>query len=198
MNTTRVRILVIGLLALLVVAVVITVTSSGGSEAPASGGSGVDRAYTADMIPHHRSAVEMAEIAKDRSERPEIQRLADDIIRSQSTEIGQMRGIETRLADAGAKKGSLGAAHSMKGMGNEASLKTAEPFDRAFIDMMLPHHQSAIEMSRVELAEGSDDETKELATAIIAAQAKEIEQMNSYRKAWFGSASPSGGVPPEK
>jgi len=197
MSTTRTRNLALAVTAILTV-VVIAVIAGRGGETPATSAASTDRAFTADMIPHHKSAVVMAKIAKDRSKRPEIQKLADDIIGAQDAEIAQMRGIDKRLAADGAKQGSLGAAHAMKGMGGEASLKTADPFDRAFIDMMIPHHQSAIEMSRVELAKGGDAETKKLATSITAAQTREIEKMNAYRRAWFGSASPAGGVPAEK
>lgn len=182
MNSTRTRTIVLAAFAALVVGVVLIVASSGGDEAPAAGSS-VDRAFTAEMIPHHRSALEMAEIAKDRSERPEILRLADAIITSQSAEIGQMRGIDKRLAEAGTKPGSLGGGGMAMAMGDVSSLKRADPFDRAFVDKMIPHHQSAIDMARVVLDKGADPETKELATAIIDAQAKEIAQMQTYRKA---------------
>lgn len=43
------------------------------------------------MIPHHEGAVAMAEIARERSTRPEILAMAEDIIASQSEEIAQMR-----------------------------------------------------------------------------------------------------------
>lgn len=193
MNRTRIRILV-GALVVAVAAVIVISLASGEDSAQAD--AGTDRAFTADMVPHHVSAVDMAEIAKDRSQRNEIQGLADDIIRTQKGEIGQMRSIDGRLAKAGAPKGDLGASDDMMGMSmNTGSLRTAEPFDRAFIDMMIPHHQGAIEMARIELDKGVDAETRKLAEAIIAAQAKEIEQMNGWREDWFGAASPAGGVP---
>jgi uncharacterized protein (DUF305 family) len=77
------------------------------------------------------------------------------------------------------------------------SLRHADPFDRMFIDMMIPHHQGAIRMARIELAEGANEESKSLAREIIAAQAAEIEQMNEWRARWYGAPSPAGGVPPE-
>jgi len=192
MNSTRMRIAV-GILSAALLAVLVISLTSDDDTAKADG---VDRAFTADMVPHHVSAVEMAEIAKQRSKRPEIQGLADDIIRTQKEEIGQMRGIDTRLADDGEPKGKLGVSGAMMGMSMDTgSLKTAEPFDRAFIDMMLPHHQGAIRMARVELDRGADGDAKKLAEAIIAAQSREIEKMNGWRKDWFGAASPAGGVP---
>ncbi|MEJ7894910.1 MAG: DUF305 domain-containing protein [Solirubrobacteraceae bacterium] len=198
MSTSRTRLIVTALSALLALVGVVVLAGCGGDgDGDTASSPGTDRAFTSDMIPHHKSAVIMANTAKERSKRPEIQKLADEIIRAQDSEIAQMQAIDKRLADAGKKRGKLGGG-AMMGMGNEASLETAEPFDRAFIDMMIPHHQSAVEMSRIEIAKGTDDETKKLATAIITAQEIEIKQMNAYRKAWFGSVSPSGGVPAEK
>lgn len=193
MSTTRIRILIGALFVALAAALIFTVSS--GSE-PAQADAGIDRAFTADMVPHHKSAVEMAEVAKLRSTSPEIQGLADAIVRTQNDEIGVMRSIDGRLADDGAPKGDLGASEEMMGMSMSAdALKTAKPFDRAFIDMMIPHHQGAIQMARIELDKGADGETKKLAEAIIAAQSEEIEQMNRWRKDWFGAVSPAGGVP---
>jgi len=198
MSNKRTRMIAIGVTTILTV-VVIAIIAGRGGETPATNAVGTDRAFTADMIPHHKSAVAMAQIARERSKRPEIQRLAGDIIRTQDAEIAQMQAIDKRLAADGAKKGSLGVGQAMMGMsGDVSSLKTADPFDRAFIDMMIPHHQGAIEMSRVELAKGGDPQAKKLATAITAAQTREIKLMNAYRKAWFGSVSPAGGVPAHK
>lgn len=166
--------------------------------APSTAGNGIDRAFVADMIPHHESAVEMANIAEDRGQSTFVTELAGDIISSQTSEIAKMRVIASRLDDAGVKEKSLGVPEHQMGMDMDVSeLKTAKPFDRAFIDMMIPHHQGAIRMARVELAEGSNAQAKQLATQIIAAQAKEIAAMNKHRTAEFGGPSPAGGVPAE-
>ena len=68
-------------------------------------------------------------------------------------------------------------------------------FDKKFIDMMIEHHQGAIRMARAERAKGKDAHLRKIARTIIKAQAREIREMNSWRKKWYGSASPSGGVP---
>jgi uncharacterized protein (DUF305 family) len=161
-------------------------------------GNGIDRAFVAEMIPHHRSAVEMAEIAAQRSERGEIAELAEDVISTQNAEIDQLQGFERRFADAGIEQGELGmAAHEMGAGVDAAMLRDAEPFDREFIDAMIPHHQGAIRMARVELAQGENPDVKRLAEAIIAAQSSEIDQMNQWRVEWYGRLSPAGGVPEE-
>jgi len=91
---------------------------------------------------------------------------------------------------------ALGLSVGEMGMSmNMSSLRSARPFDRAFVDMMIPHHQGAIRMARAELAKGVNPQLRGIATAIVAAQAKEIGQMNSWRTGWYGQPSPAGGIP---
>jgi len=153
------------------------------------------------MKPHHESAIEMAEIAQQRFQHPEIEELAGNIIASQSDEIETLDSIHERLYGepiGEMSHGSMGMSEEEMGMETDAgALETAEPFDRAFIDMMVPHHQSAILMARIELAEGEDEEAQSLATAISDAQSREIEAMNEWRTKWYGGPSPAGGVPEE-
>jgi len=51
--------------------------------------------------------------------------------------------------------------------------------DADFLLMMIPHHQSAIDMARVEIEEGTDEETRALAQEIIDAQEAEIAEMQA-------------------
>ncbi len=180
------------LVAALAVVGALALNACGGSDA----GNGTDRAFVGDMVPHHSSAVDMAKVAQRRGQRPEIKMLANEIIASQSQEIGEMNKAKAALEKDDVKAEKLAVPTDMAGMDMDTgSLETAKPFDRAFIDMMLPHHQGAIVMSRIELDRGADGEAKKLAEEIIAAQSREIEQMNGWRKDWFGAASPAGGVP---
>lgn len=50
-----------------------------------------DKTFVEQMIPHHQMAVMMASMLKNGTQRPEMKKLADDIIAAQSTEIDQMR-----------------------------------------------------------------------------------------------------------
>ena len=171
-------------------------TADSGSASQTAPGNGTDRAFVADMIPHHESAVDMAKIAQQRGKSEFVKNLADDIARTQNAEITTMRAIASRLDDAGVKAKDLGVPEHQMGMDNDlAVLRKADPFDREFIDMMIPHHQGAIRMARVELAKGSSTQAKKLAEQIIAAQSREIDAMNMHRTAEFGAGSPAGGVP---
>lgn len=155
--------------------------SGDGDGGGASGGLALDRAFAAEMIPHHKSAVEMATIAQERGESAFVRRLAENILTSQSAEIKTLEAAEARLAEAGTEMGSLGLPDHAMGMdGDVESLRTAEPFDKAFLEMMIPHHESAVEMAKIEIAKGSDPDLKALAEEILAAQSEEITQMREH------------------
>jgi uncharacterized protein (DUF305 family) len=160
---------------------------------------GVDRAFATAMVPHHRSAVEMATIAQRESKRDEIKELAASIISTQTDEIEQLEAVDQLLQEARVQEGELGVAEHEMGMDDDASmLEDARPFDREFIDMMIAHHQGAIRMARAQLDKGENAELTELAQTIVDGQSNEIDQMNTWRVEWFGGVSPSGGVPADK
>jgi uncharacterized protein (DUF305 family) len=146
-----------------------------------AGGNPVDRAFVADMIAHHEDAVQMAQIAQRRGSSKFVKNLANDIVKTQNTEISTMRAADRRLKNAGVKAGSLGGPDHVMGMDdNPMSLKTAKPFDGAFIRMMTPHHEGAIAMAKAEIAKGKDPELKNLAHDIITAQQREIGEMRKH------------------
>lgn len=91
-------------------------------------------------------------------------------------------------ATTGAPMGGSGAIAS----GDPMASPGADSFDQAFIDMMVPHHQSAIEMAKVAQDRAERAEIKTLAGDIISAQTVEIDQLRSWRKLWFGSDQTPG------
>ncbi len=71
----------------------------------------------------------------------------------------------------------------------EGTSSSAVPFDRAFIDGMVPHHESAVKMAKAAQANGlSQPELNQIANNIIATQQLEIDDMLSWRERWFGSS----------
>ena len=166
----------------LVLAAALVLAACGGSDAGGGGDAArsTDRAFAAAMVPHHESAVEMAEIALRRAQSPRVKQLAQDIVRSQREEIATLRAQDADLAAQGVQPGSLGLSEHDAGMhGSHGSLETAEPFDAAFVEQMLPHHEGAVQMARIELERGADPELKQLAQEIIEEQEREIELMRS-------------------
>jgi uncharacterized protein (DUF305 family) len=98
---------------------------------------------------------------------------------AQSVRAEDMKGM-TMMKPATTSADKAFAA-SMKAMMNNMNLKPTGKPDRDFVLMMIPHHQGAIDMAKVELQYGTDPELRQLATDIVAAQEKEIAQM----KAWL-------------
>ena len=175
----------------------------GSTTAHAAQQSEFDQQFIDMVVPHHEGAVEMALIAQARAEHQEIKDMADDIIRSQSAEVGQMRAW--RLAWYGSDQtppmSQMPLLHNMRGMGvitmtmamaQEVEMLGAapEPFDRAFIDAMIPHHESAIDAARPALQPATRPAIRTLATTIIADQQREIDQMTSWRQSWYGTSTP--------
>jgi uncharacterized protein (DUF305 family) len=166
-----------------------------------------DQLFIDMMVPHHEGALGMARIAQQRAERPEIRQMADDILRSQDAEISRMRQWRRQWfgSDAtppmnlmpvlgGSMIGMNHAGQTMDMAADVDRLRLASgPFDLAFIDAMIPHHQSAIEASRVALQQATRPEIKTLALDIIEAQQREIGQMQAWRLAW--GATVPGAVP---
>lgn len=145
-----------------------------------------DKAFIDSMVPHHQGAVEMAEVALKRAEHPQIKRVAEDIVSSQRAEIRMFGEIRER------EYGSAESATEMNeedmqamGMSDPRELAKARPFDKAFIDEMIPHHQSAIVMAEVARKETKDPEIREIAEDIVSAQQREIEQMEQWRQQWY-------------
>ncbi|MER7249901.1 DUF305 domain-containing protein [Kribbella sp. NPDC000426] len=56
--------------------------------------------------------------------------------------------------------------------------------DVTFATAMIPHHQQAVQMADQALKKATNAQVKQLATAIKAAQAPEIEEMSAWLKGW--------------
>jgi uncharacterized protein (DUF305 family) len=151
-----------------------------------------DQRFIDMMVPHHQGAEAMARLALTRATHPQIKRLARSIIVAQTKEIAQMRAWRRAWYGSGTKPdmahmpGLPGLTMHMDMMGAIDRLKTATPFDKAFINAMIPHHQMAIAAARLELARGTHAQLKALALSIIEDQAREIGLMEAYRDLWYG------------
>ncbi len=141
-----------------------------------------DVTFATDMIPHHRQAVEMAEIAATRAGSPEVLQLAEEIAGAQEPEIETMTGWleqwgeplpdEMGGMDMGGMPGMM-SQEQMQGL-EEAS---GPAFDEMFLEMMIEHHTGAIQMAQTEQSEGLSSEAIELAEQIESAQRDEVATM---------------------
>lgn len=75
---------------------------------------------------------------------------------------------------------------TMTSMNTQLQGKTGDDFDKAFLNEMIKHHEGAVGMAQLALTNAKHQEIKTLATAIISAQNKEIFDMKSWLKNWYG------------
>lgn len=150
---------------------------------------GTDAMFIEEMIPHHDDAIAMAELALIHAEHPEIKQLAESIKETQTAENAQMRkwyrawfdaSVPTTNGSAGMMGGMMGGTMDM------AALEAAEPFDKAFIEQMIPHHRIGIMMSQMASRSSVHPELRDLARSIIDAQSAEITQMQTWYEEWYG------------
>jgi uncharacterized protein (DUF305 family) len=166
-----------------------------------------DRMFIDMMVPHHQSAIEMARIALERSQDPDIRRIAEKIAASQQQEIDRM--LDLREAWYGSREtppmSEMPMLTGMEGMGMgghtmdmEAEVENlrnaSEPFDLAFIDAMIPHHQQALDVARLALEQATRPDVSEMAEFIIEDQQREIEELERLRVQLGGE--PTGTATP--
>jgi uncharacterized protein (DUF305 family) len=145
-----------------------------------------DRRFIDTMVPHHQGAIAMAEVALKHAEHEEVKELSRNIVSTQQAEIEELKAIKKKFGTSNVPMEM--SQEQMRGMGmmmDPRQLANREPFDRAFIDAMIPHHQSAIEMAKVAYEKSKVPEIKDLAQNIVSAQQEEIEQMKRWREQWY-------------
>lgn len=143
--------------------------------------------FAQQMIPHHRQAIEMSELAGDRAGSDEVQALAEQISAAQGSEIEAMttfletwgEEVPEEMSMGDMDMGEMGDMAGMMSPEEMGELEAAEgtAFDRMFLEMMIAHHEGATEMAMAEQAEGENPQAIELAEEIEAAQSEEIGEM---------------------
>ncbi|MGX7953662.1 DUF305 domain-containing protein [Tsuneonella sp. HG249] len=146
-----------------------------------------DVAFMQHMIVHHKQALDMATLARSRTNNAAILKVADRIESSQKDEIKFMTTWLTDRNEAVAMAGMGHAHHAMKGMASPeqmAALAAANgtAFDRMFLRLMTAHHQGAVDMVE-ELHEqpgtAYDPVMFEFTSEVVTDQKAEIDRMNS-------------------
>lgn len=158
-----------------------TITGATGDETVAEHND-ADVTFAQEMIPHHRQAVEMAQLATDRAQDPRVLDLASRIEGAQDPEITQMSGWledwDEDVPEAGGHEGMTGMTGMMSAEDmDELEAASGAAFDEMFLTMMIEHHRGAVEMATTELDDGQFPEALELAQTIIDAQNAEITEM---------------------
>lgn len=156
------------------------------------------------MLVHHQGAIEMAQMATTQASSQEVKDLAGSIESAQQPEIDQMTSWlnawgEPVSADSSMEEmdhstmdpsadSSMSETSEMPGMSQMPGMMSEEQmtqlqnatgadFDRMFLQMMIEHHQGAVEMAETQQQQGSNPQALELADSIVTSQNAEIAQM---------------------
>ncbi|MBL8160211.1 DUF305 domain-containing protein [Candidatus Saccharibacteria bacterium] len=73
---------------------------------------------------------------------------------------------------------------SMMDMNKQLEGLSGDDYDKAFIEMMITHHEGAVDMAKLSASRAKHDEIKQLSQAIITAQDKEIAEMKQWQQDW--------------
>ena len=162
-----------------------------------------DREYLEHMIPHHKVAVDISEIHKNISKSPKIQEILRKLIWTQKYEIALMRNILesklekisdnsemnpyyiTSVADnINPNKVGISKTYCDPDFFNPEEhmkhIKDMKLSDKMYIKHMIPHHQVAIDMSKILIKNTKNDFMINLAYRIIRSQQEEILILDQY------------------
>ena len=153
------------------------------------GDESAEAGFARDMSMHHAQAIEMALIAQERTDDPEIRILATDIILTQQGQIGQMRGwldawgLPPNSADAPMTWMGHPVDGRMPGMASPEEVAQLRELpvpeiEELFLQLMVVHHQAGVDMAQAVLDRSDNSTVGFLAGRMVESQQKEIDVMN--------------------
>ncbi|WP_079403963.1 DUF305 domain-containing protein [Streptomyces sp. 3211] len=153
-----------------------------------------DVAFAQGMIPHHRQAIVMSNMAQSHGSSDAVKALAERIKKAQQPEIDAMAGWLRAWGERvpSGMGGMDGMGHgdddsTLPGMMDDEDLNRigsarGNAFDTMFLIQMIEHHEGAIDMAETEKQQGLYGPAKTLADDIITSQTAEITQMREMLK----------------
>lgn len=162
-----------------------TATPAQATQSAAPATAPYDLQFIDTMSKHHKDAIEMATMAEAKVQLPQLKDLVKKIPVDQQKEIDQMKAWRDQWYPGAAPAENMqmpGMSSSMNmSMGQMDSMKPGKEYDAMFIDMMTPHHESAVQMAHDALGKAEHQEVKTIAQQIIDAQTKEIAAMKVWK-----------------
>jgi uncharacterized protein (DUF305 family) len=138
-----------------------------------------DNDFANMMKAHHLGAIEMAQMEVARGSDQEIKQMARKRIDDQQKEVADFNTFLSGHTPHGGGdtyyKKALNIINNMK-----MDMDHAGSIDKQFVQMMIPHHQSAIDMSKAYLVSGHEEKIKAMANNIIISQQKEIKDLQAW------------------
>jgi uncharacterized protein (DUF305 family) len=179
---------------------------------PAPVADSVDAGFARDMSRHHLQGVEMANLALERTEDPEIRSLAFDISSTQTNQAGRMEGwlslwglqssggeVMAWMSDDGGHEGhsmDMGESGLMPGMATEDELAglrdlSGPAFDVEFLRLMIRHHQGGLDMATYAAEHAALAAVRRLGATIADTQTAETTTMTDLLTERGGTPLPA-------
>lgn len=135
-----------------------------------------DLQFIDGMAPHHKMAIEMAQVEVQKGQRADVKKLAQRIISSQTKELVEMEALRKQLTGSSQIPPPKPDPHMMADL---AAMRAAHgsQLDMLFLQHMIPHHADAISMAHRALPYLHLAELRHMARTIITSQAHEIGEM---------------------
>ena len=143
-----------------------------------------DRAFMTEMVSHHGMAVDMAEMAQEKSTHPELNQLAESIVKTQSAEIKQMQRWLRRWYGVTVRPRMT--HQDMQDM-QELDDASGAAFELRFMSLMTVHHTLAVERAGIAIGRARHAKLRKLARGIVKAQEREIAQFRAWTVAWYAN-----------
>ncbi len=135
-------------------------------------GKDFDIAFMSQMITHHQGAIDMAEQTLKVAKHPETKQEAQKVVDAQTKEIAQMEGWLRDWYNTAPLKEQQDLMH--KDMAAMMDMQIED--DHMFFDMMIPHHEGAVEMSQLAVEKSQRQELKDMAAKMKQDQTAEIQK----------------------
>lgn len=177
-------------IAIVIVLVVVIAAIAGYfvSEMQTPGATSADVGFARDMSEHHRQAVEMSRLLYDRTDDDILRTMAYDIMITQQGQIGIMTGYLSAwghpITDLGPRMEWMGMSVDglMPGMATREEMNALAAADGreaeiAFLQLMIPHHVSGVEMAEAAAEQAQTEIVRNLARSMAEAQQSEIVYM---------------------
>lgn len=145
-----------------------------------------DVTFTQGMLPHHQQAIEMSDMLLDKGSDvdPNVVTLAKQIKAEQAPEIKTMTSWLKAWGEPTTMSSMSGMDHSSMSGGMMSdddmdALEKASAADagRLYLEQMVQHHTSAVDMAKTEVDKGKNPDAVALAKSIVSSQTEQITQM---------------------
>ena len=168
----------------------------------------VEKDFLMGMVPHHRGAIAMSQMALEKATKPELRAFAQKVIDTQSVEIqvmtnylrdwygmtppaGDMMPADMmRKMDMEMAHGTMPTMQSMMKQMEVLESSSGAEFDIAYMSVLSEHHAMAVMMASHALIGSYHGDLYKMAAHTVKDQGEEIEQLRTWLETWYNVPRP--------